>query len=380
MTLADPGSARLPTVKRGEVARTDNRFTGSNTREGLLSRLTFGHTPVMPSRFSQARSRQLARLDGAKPPTAQAAMALARAKAYQDAADAPATLRAYAADLANFRAWCAAHGFAPMPAAPETVGAYLAAAGEGYALPTLRRRVAAIARACGVAGQPLDTSHPAIRETLRGIARAHGSPARRSAALTTADVRRLLGACGPDLAGLRDRALLLLGFAGALRRSELVGLDLAHVRWTEDGMTIMIDRSKTDSGGQGAEIVIPHGQADETCPVAALQLWLAGAAIAGGPLFRKVSRGAKVQAARLSPDGVRQILLKRAGQAGVTGTLAEPVSPHGLRAGFVTTAYRNGVADEEIMAHTRHRSLTVMRSYVRRAKLSRASPAGKLGL
>ena len=96
-------------------------------------------------------------------------MALAKSQAYQDAADAPATLRAYAADLANYKAWCGRQGFEPMPATPEIVGAYLAAAGEGYALPTLRRRVAAIARACGVAGHPLDTKHPAIRETLRGI-------------------------------------------------------------------------------------------------------------------------------------------------------------------------------------------------------------------
>ena len=112
-------------------------------------------------------------------------MALAKSQAYQDAADAPATLRAYATDLANYKAWCDRHRFVAMPATPEVVGAYLAAAGEGYAMPTLRRRVAAIARACGVAGHPLDTKHPAIRETLRGIGRKHGSPSRRAAAITT---------------------------------------------------------------------------------------------------------------------------------------------------------------------------------------------------
>ena len=155
----------------------------------------------MPSAFVEARKRQLARLEGAKPPSARAAMALAKSRAYQDAADAPATLRAYASDLANYKAWCEKHGFEPMPATPEIVGAYLAAAGEGYALPTLRRRVAAIARACGVAGHPLDTKHPAIRETLRGIARRHGTPARRAAALTTAEIRKLSRACGTGLAG-----------------------------------------------------------------------------------------------------------------------------------------------------------------------------------
>ena len=307
-------------------------------------------------------------------------MALAKSQAYQDQADASATLRAYTADLANYKAWCEKHGFTAMPATPEVVGAYLAAAGEGYALPTLRRRVAAIARACGVAGHPLDTKHPAIRETLRGIGRKHGTPARRAAALTTAEVKKLSRACGGDLAGARDRALFLIGFAGAMRRSELVGLDVAHVTWTHAGLKLLIERSKTDADGEGAEIAIPRGRAAETCPVAALRAWLAAAEITAGPLFRKVNRGGAVETSRLTPDGVRQILLKRAAKAGLKGTFAEPISPHGLRAGFVTTAYRNGVPDEEIMGHTRHRSLTTMRSYVRRAKLSRESPAGKLGL
>ena len=334
----------------------------------------------MSKSFADASKRQLARLDGASPPTARAAIALAKSQAYQDAADAPATLRAYASDLANYQAWCGAHGLVAMPAAPEVVGAYLAAAGEGYALPTLRRRVAAIARACGIAGQPLDTKHPAIRETLRGIGRRHGTPPRRAAALTTAEIKTLLGVCGDDLAGARDRALLLLGFAAALRRSELVGLDLEHVTWTEAGLTLLIARSKTDAEGHGAAIAIPRGAAAATCPVRTLRAWLEAAEIGAGPLFRKVSRGGTVGGLRLGDDAVRQILLKRAAQAGLQGTLAEPVSPHGLRAGFVTTAYRNGVSDEEIMGHTRHRSLTTMRSYVRRAKLGKSSPAGKLGL
>jgi integrase len=351
-----------------------------NTREGLLSRLMSCYQGNMANSFTEARKRQLARLEGAKPPAPRAAMALAKSQAYQDAADAPATLRAYAADLANYKAWCERHGFEPMPATPEIVGAYLAAAGEGYALPTLRRRVAAIARACGVAGRPLDTKHPAIRETLRGIGRKHGAPARRSAALTTAEVKKLSRACGTDLAGARDRALFLVGFAGALRRSELVALDVAHVTWTNDGMKLLIERSKTDAEGEGAEIAIPRGQSPETCPVTTLQQWLTAAGISSGPLFRKVNRGGAVETVRLVPDAVRQILLKRAAKAGLKGSLAEPVRPHGLRAGFVTTAYRNGIPDEEIMGHTRHRSLNTMRSYVRRAKLSRNSPAGKLGL
>jgi integrase len=185
---------------------------------------------------------------------------------------------------------------------------------------------------------------------------------------------------GPTLAGARDRALFLLGFAGAMRRSEFIGLDVEHVTWTGNGMTLLIERSKTDREGEGAEIAIPRGRSDGTCPDSALMISLAMAEITTGWLFRKVNRGGVVETARLSPDAVRQILLNRAAKAGLKGTLAEPISPHGSRAGFVTTAYRNSVPDEEIMGRTRHRSPTTMRSYVRRAKLSQASPAGKLGL
>ncbi len=273
------------------------------------------------------------------------------------------------------------HGFQPLPADPETVGAYLAAAGLGYALPTLRRRVAAIARAHRMAKQPLDTRHPAIRETLRGIARTHGEPPRRSAALATEDIKRLIATCGTDLAGLRDRALLLLGFAGALRRSELVGLDLAHLRPTPLGMRLLIARSKkTDKAGEGVEIGIARGSTPETCPVRAVRAWLKAAEITDGPIFRRVTQWGTVGQHRLHPDAVRQILLKRAAAAGIEGTLLEPITPHGMRAGFITTAYRNGVPDEEIMGHTRHRSLPTMRGYIRRGKLGKESPAGKLGL
>jgi integrase len=315
-----------------------------------------------------------------KLPTARAAMAMAKAQAYQDAADAPATLRAYASDLKNFEDWCAQHGLVALPATPDVVGAYLAAAGEGYAMQTLRRRVAAIARASGVAGHPLDTKHPAIRETLRGIGRTHGSRGRRSAALTTAELRKLSRVCEPGLAGDRDRALLLIGCAGALRRSELVALDVERLTWSNDGVRLLLEKSKTDKAGEGFEIMIVFGRHEDTCPIRALRRWLDAAAIMSGPVFRKVNKAGRVETRRLSEDAVRQILLRRAALAEVKGSLAEPISPHGLRAGFVTTAYRNGVPDEEIMGHTRHRSLTTMRSYVRRAKLSQTSPAGKLGL
>jgi integrase len=142
----------------------------------------------------------------------------------------------------------------------------------------------------------------------------------------------------------------------------------------------MIPRSKTDAAGEGAEIGITSGADEATCPVRALRAWLKAAEIVDGAVFRRVTHAGTVGLKRLHPDAVRQILRRRAATAGVKGTLMEPITPHGMRAGFVTTAYRNGVPDEEIMGHTRHRSLTTMRGYVRRAKLGKSSPSGKLGL
>ena len=302
------------------------------------------------------------------------------AVSYLVAADAPSTVRAYTADWTHFSLWCAARELAAMPASPTLVGDYLSDLGEGYARSTLRRKVAAIARANRHAGHPLDTRHPSIRDVLRGIGRTHGSPPKRAQALATEEVQRLVATCDTGLAGLRDRALLLVAFAGALRRSELCGIEVGHLTWKPRSLELLIPRAKTDAEGEGARIGIPRGKVEATCPMRALRAWLDAAAIKHGPVFRAVTRHNTMRAAALSGEAVRLIVLKRARLAGIKGSRLEPVSPHGLRAGFVTSAYRANIPDEEIMGHSRHRSLATMRSYVRRSKLSHASPAGKVGL
>lgn len=302
------------------------------------------------------------------------------AAGYLVAADAAATVRAYSADWAHFSRWCEERGERPLPAAPELVGDYLADLGEGYARATLRRKVAAIARAHRLGGLPLDTRHTSIRDVLRGIGRTHGGPPKRAQALDTEDIQKLVAVCDDDLAGLRDRALLLIAFAGALRRSELCGIKVEHITWKPRGLELLISRSKTDKDGEGTRLGIPMGKVRATCPVRALRAWLAAAEIDRGLIFRGVTRHGTLRSSALSGEAVRLIVVKRAQMAGIKATLLEPVSPHGLRAGFITSAYRNGVPDEEIMGHSRHRSLTTMRSYVRRSKLSHASPAGKVGL
>ncbi len=205
-----------------------------------------------------------------------------RARQFRAQADAPATVRAYAADWRHFERWCRAHGQQPFGgAAPlePVVGDYLASLGTTQAMSTLRRRVAAIVRQARLARVPFDTKSPEIREVLRGIGHAHRRDPRQAAALTTPEIQKLVGTCGPGLAGLRDRALILVGFAGALRRSELVALGCRHVQWTARGMTLRIARSKTDS--EGKDIGIPLGRHAETCPVTHLRRWVVAAGIRG---------------------------------------------------------------------------------------------------
>jgi integrase len=323
-----------------------------------------------------AASRQAA----SRPVSAAALAALAAAMDFAGQALSPATLRAYRAAWQHFCAWCDAAGWPALPAAPETVGAYLAALSATHTTSTLVQRLAALSRAHRLASQPWTSAHPAIRNTLRGILRHHGRPARQAAALATEELTRLVKTCDQTLVGKRDRALLLLGYAGALRRSELVAVMREHVQLTHDGLRLQIPRAKGDQTGKGVSIGIPRGKSAETCPVKALETWFACSACEYGPVFRGIDMRGVISNRGLHPDAVRTILAKRAALAGLKSPAGERLSPHGLRAGFITQAYVNGARDEQIMDHTRQKDLRTMRGYVRRAKLVSDSPAGLLGL
>jgi integrase len=231
---------------------------------------------------------------------------------------------------------------------------------------------------------PWNPAHGAIQGPLQGLLRRHGRPPDKAAALSLAMLRQLLATCDRTARGRRDRALLLFGFAGALRRSELVSLHVEDVRVDAHGLRLRIRRGKTDQEGQGAEIGLPRGKYVETCPLLAFEAWRAVAGRDAGPLFRNISTRGRIGAAALHPDAVRRILLHRLRMAGLTpegdGQGFDRLSAHALRVGFITEAYAKGARDEDIMRHTRHRDLRTMRGYVRRAGLVTESPAGMLDL
>lgn len=313
-------------------------------------------------------------------PAHPAQAALDAAAGYAQQSLSAATLRAYRADWADFEAWCRDTGLEAMPAAPQTVAAYLASMVEARSRATIQRRLVSIGQAHKLAGHDWRPSHPAIRNTMRGMFRRHGKPPRKAAALGREEVVMLLEGSVEGLAAVRDRALFLLGFSGALRRSELAAVRREDLTFRADGLRLLIPRSKGDQEGEGAEVGIPRGANPATCPVRAVQRWLEASDCDAGPVFRKIRAEGTIMDEALHPSSIRYILRKRAAEAGLEVGRSERLSPHGLRAGFVTEAYKAGARDEEIMGHTRHKDADTMRGYVRRARLLIESPARKLGL
>jgi integrase len=316
-----------------------------------------------------------------------------RAKHYSEAAKAPNTRRAYAADWRHFEQWCKAHGANPLPASAGTVAAYLAAHGGTLKVSTLGRRLAAIRAVHTYSGRPIDLATPAFRDVWAGIRREHGTHPARKRALVTADLRKAVAALPDSVIGLRDRALLLIGFASAMRRSELaslVGGDASghRVTFTDNGLLIELGKSKSDQEGEGAILGIPFGSHAETCPVRALRTWLEASGIVTGPVFRRVTRHGHVGNEAMTGHGIALAVKRAVFRAALADghskreayALAETVGGHSLRAGFVTAADAAGAPISKIMQHARHARFETTRGYMREADAFRGNAASYLGL
>jgi site-specific recombinase XerD len=277
---------------------------------------------------------------------------------------AKATQRAYGIDFEIFRTWCASRGVSALPATAESVAAFLACEVErGIRSSTIGRRVAAIRYAHKLAGHAVPTDDERVKATVRGIRRTVGTAARKKTPATAERVIAMAVGTGTGLKGLRDRALLLLGFAGAFRRSELVALDCEDIEECETGLRITIRRGKTDQEGHGATIGIVPGSV--ACPMTAVRAWRDAAGIATGPLFRSIRKGSKV-GARLTDQSVADIVKKHAARVGLDPAL---FAGHSLRAGFLTSAAKRGASIFKMMDVSRHRSVDTLRGYVRDAEI-----------
>ncbi|WP_249166425.1 site-specific integrase [Bradyrhizobium sp. JYMT SZCCT0428] len=277
--------------------------------------------------------------------------------------------RAYLSDLREYE-----RSGGSIPTSPEMLAAHIAQNAGRLSVATLVRRLASISKAHEVGGLPNPTRSALVRATLRGIKRTYGCAQHQARPLLLDELIQVLDATGDRPKDLRDRALLLLGFAGAFRRSELVGLNVGDVEHARQGVILHLLRSKSDQEARGQKIGIPHGRG-RWCPVAALEAWLATAGISDGPIFRPVDRHGRVHDCRLSGEAVGEIVRERAAAAGLDPS---GYSGHSLRAGLATSASQVGVPTWKIRAQTRHASDAMLTRYVRDGALFSQNAAAAL--
>jgi integrase len=299
------------------------------------------------------------------------------ARDYAAANRADRTKRAYKSDWAHFTNWTDSHRLTSLPADPITVAMYVTDMARNFKSATINRRLAAISVVHKQAGMASPASDAGVLEVMKGIRRSIRTAQTEAAPAVIGEIRRMIAHLPDDTAGVRDRAVLLVGFAGALRRSELVAIDAEDLTTRDEGFVITLPVSKTDQQGQGRRIAIPYGRDHETCPVGALRSWMDAAAIDHGALFRPVDRHGNIGSTRLGAKAVTAIIKRAIERAGLD---PGPYSGHSLRAGFITTAAANGAPERAIAAQTGHRSMEVLRKYVRHATVFSDNAATTLGL
>ena len=288
--------------------------------------------------------------------------------AYISAAVADNTRRAYRQDLIDFHRWGGI-----VPCTPETLAAFIADRAAVLSAHSISRRVVGIGKAHTSCGLPDPAKSDLVRSVLRGVRWTHGTAQRQAMPLLTRDLMALLPLM-VGMAGIRDRALILLGFGAALRRSELVALDRVDLEFVSEGLLVHVRRSKTDQQGAGRSVAVPCG-ATQACPVKAVSQWLTQAQIADSAVFRSVNKTGQVGTQRLTAQSVSLIVKRYAQSAGLP---ASKYSGHSLRAGLVTSAAQAGVATHRIMAQTGHRSLATLHRYIRDADQFRNNAVGAL--
>lgn len=312
---------------------------------------------------------------------------------YIGAARAANTVRGYRSDWTEFATWCTQEGITPLPAAPRTVSGYLSLlAGHGAKVGTMSRRLSAIKFVHKLQNHRDPTANALVVGVWEGIRRQHTTdpdqarplmPPQLWDVLATFPTQRTWKTPGrppePDLAGARNRAMLLVGFVAALRRSEITAMDVDHIADHDRGSVVQLSRSKTNQRGDTHELVVlPRAANPARCPVTALHSWLQLAGLTDGPVFRAVSKGNRALDRRLTPAAVNDILQT----AVIAANLDHPeqYSAHSLRAGFVTYAHTRGATDHAIAHQTRHRSLTSVGNYIRIDTAWDDNAATQLGL
>ena len=289
------------------------------------------------------------------------------------------TLRAYKSDFKDFGTFCAKHGFKSLPTEPKIVSLYITHLSKNSKISTLRRRLVSISMIHKIKGHYLDTKHPIIIENLMGIRRTKGSMQKGKKPLLISHLKLLINVINEqkteEIKKARDKAIILIGFGGGFRRTELISIDHDDLEFVTEGLKIMIKRSKTDQYGEGMVKGLPYFINEIYCPVLSLKKWLDLSKIKSGPIFRRFAKGSSLTNNRLTDQSVVLLIKNYLNLAGIENS---NYSGHSLRSGFATVAAESGADERSIMAMTGHKSTQMVRRYIREANIFKNNALSKI--
>ncbi|MDA9725622.1 site-specific integrase [Candidatus Pelagibacter sp.] len=289
------------------------------------------------------------------------------------------TLRAYKSDFKDFGAFCAKHGLNSLPTEPKIVSIYLTHLSKNSKISTLRRRLVSITMVHKLKGYYLDTKHPIIVENLMGIRRAKGSLQIGKKPLLINHLKLVINVINDqkidDLKKFRDKSIILVGFSGGFRRTELISIDYEDLEFVPEGLKIAIRKSKTDQFGEGMIKGLPYFSNEKYCPVVNLKKWLELSKIKSGPIFKRFSKGSYLTEKRLTDQSVVLLMKEYLKLAGIEN---KNFAGHSLRSGFATVAAESGADERSIMAMTGHKTTQMVRRYIREANIFKNNALSKI--
>ncbi len=291
------------------------------------------------------------------------------------------TLRAYKSDFKDFSEFCAKHGLNSLPTEPKIVSLYLTHLSKNSKISTLRRRLVSISMIHKLKGHYLDSKHPIIVENLMGIRRVKGSIQQGKKPILISHLKQVINVINEqkneEIKKLRDKTLILIGFGGGFRRTELVSIDYEDLEFVPEGLKIMIRRSKTDQFGEGMIKGLPYFSNEIYCPIINIKKWLDISKIKSGPIFRRFSKGSILKDKRLTDQSVVLLMKKYLNLAGIEN---KNFAGHSLRSGFATVAAESGADERSIMAMTGHKTTQMVRRYIKEANLFKNNALNKIKL
>ena len=289
------------------------------------------------------------------------------------------TLRAYKSDFKDFGAFCAKHGLSSLPSEPKIVSIYLTHLSKNSKISTIRRRLVSISMVHKIKGHYLDTKHPIITENLLGIRRVKGSIQKGKKPILINHLKSIINVIDEqnieEIKKLRDRSIILVGFGGGFRRTELISIDHEDLEFVPEGLKINIRRSKTDQFGEGMIKGLPYFSNQVYCPVNSLKKWLEVSKIKTGPIFRRFSKGSILTEKRLTDQTVVLLMKEYLKLAGIEN---KNFAGHSLRSGFATVAAESGADERSIMAMTGHKTTQMVRRYIREANIFKNNALKKI--